>query len=386
MPISVRCPGCETKLKGRDEHAGRRVKCPCCGRVMLFPGSPAVPVAKPAAPAPADAAAVSSAVPSPTRVPASQPKRVRWPVYVGGCIAALGLCLVVGVVAGAIVMLRKGPSTVGDDLALGQAPGSEATRSPTPDPGRHASGPPLDGKPESVNPEAGAGSEPKAGEATGVERAAPGAQTKSDKSGPEKGTNDERGTADRQDADAPPDGSLRLQYHGMKEAKVFPVKSSFAFWDGDTILYLVFRNFETKETKWNVKPDTGRATLYVIVRKHDGGSFQKVTPGTYRPGLLPESMLLPIGAIVFDDKDGNRLGVCGAYWHVNTGKENGHAYWGTKQVKDLADIGTVKLDSLPQDVGKEVVGRLSLSHGKGEEARMAVGRFRIPVVKTPADR
>jgi DNA-directed RNA polymerase subunit RPC12/RpoP len=39
MSISVQCPGCEKKLKTKDELAGKRVKCPGCGQVILVPAA-----------------------------------------------------------------------------------------------------------------------------------------------------------------------------------------------------------------------------------------------------------------------------------------------------------------------------------------------------------
>jgi hypothetical protein len=39
MAISVQCPGCEKRLKTRDELAGKRVKCPGCGQSVLVPAA-----------------------------------------------------------------------------------------------------------------------------------------------------------------------------------------------------------------------------------------------------------------------------------------------------------------------------------------------------------
>jgi ssDNA-binding Zn-finger/Zn-ribbon topoisomerase 1 len=38
MSICFQCPGCEKKLKAKDKLAGKRVKCPGCGHVILVPG------------------------------------------------------------------------------------------------------------------------------------------------------------------------------------------------------------------------------------------------------------------------------------------------------------------------------------------------------------
>jgi hypothetical protein len=37
MSIRVQCPGCEKKLKAKDELAGKRVKCPGRGQVLEVP-------------------------------------------------------------------------------------------------------------------------------------------------------------------------------------------------------------------------------------------------------------------------------------------------------------------------------------------------------------
>lgn len=46
MPISAQCTNCSTKLKVRDELAGKKVKCPKCSQPFVIPqGKPARPVA-----------------------------------------------------------------------------------------------------------------------------------------------------------------------------------------------------------------------------------------------------------------------------------------------------------------------------------------------------
>ena len=49
MTISFRCPKCQKQVGASDAHAGRRVKCPDCGTVIVVP----TPGAKKKAPAPA---------------------------------------------------------------------------------------------------------------------------------------------------------------------------------------------------------------------------------------------------------------------------------------------------------------------------------------------
>ncbi len=39
MSISVQCPGCEKNLRIKDDLAGKRVKCPGCGHIMLVPSA-----------------------------------------------------------------------------------------------------------------------------------------------------------------------------------------------------------------------------------------------------------------------------------------------------------------------------------------------------------
>jgi hypothetical protein len=42
MAIKLACPGCGKKLRAKDKHAGRRTKCPACGRAIEVP-VPATP-------------------------------------------------------------------------------------------------------------------------------------------------------------------------------------------------------------------------------------------------------------------------------------------------------------------------------------------------------
>src|SRR4051794_12887314 len=113
MSISIQCGGCQKKLKTKDELAGKRVKCPGCGLLILVPV--ALPASQPKAmnpalgkaPVPNKADGVTApplrkprtakksdfvAVPSPL----TQGGRVRWPWYAGGGAAAL--CVVAALV------------------------------------------------------------------------------------------------------------------------------------------------------------------------------------------------------------------------------------------------------------------------------------------------
>lgn len=44
MPITVACPSCRKALKAPDNAAGRKVKCPGCGSVLIIP-APQMPAA-----------------------------------------------------------------------------------------------------------------------------------------------------------------------------------------------------------------------------------------------------------------------------------------------------------------------------------------------------
>ena len=46
MSIAFRCPACDKKLKSRDELAGKRVKWPSCGEVILLPADAPEPPPK----------------------------------------------------------------------------------------------------------------------------------------------------------------------------------------------------------------------------------------------------------------------------------------------------------------------------------------------------
>ncbi|MCC6416798.1 MAG: hypothetical protein IT429_00960 [Gemmataceae bacterium] len=46
MPISFGCT-CGKQLQAKDEFAGKRMKCPGCGRILTIPGSPATPPPEP---------------------------------------------------------------------------------------------------------------------------------------------------------------------------------------------------------------------------------------------------------------------------------------------------------------------------------------------------
>lgn len=96
MTISFQCPGCPKKLKANDGQAGKRVKCPGCGRVIVVPAidlpSQAKSTMRSAGVSPAGSKG-KLGVPSRSDQHAG---RVRWPWYVGGAVVAL--CVLTGLV------------------------------------------------------------------------------------------------------------------------------------------------------------------------------------------------------------------------------------------------------------------------------------------------
>jgi len=89
MPIKFQC-ACGKVLAARDEHAGRRAKCPACGTVVEVPKkSEARPASAPAAPRPAPAPSASA---RPAAAPAGKvappPKAVAPPPRVNIMIPA----------------------------------------------------------------------------------------------------------------------------------------------------------------------------------------------------------------------------------------------------------------------------------------------------------
>jgi hypothetical protein len=69
MPISITCGQCDSTFRARDEHAGRRAKCPICQTVCVIPGSRinSTPVVKAKASAPQVIVGDDGAVDEPVR-------------------------------------------------------------------------------------------------------------------------------------------------------------------------------------------------------------------------------------------------------------------------------------------------------------------------------
>src|SRR4051794_7084802 len=81
MPIDLRCP-CGRNATVANEHAGKRAKCPACGRIMIVPApSPRSPISPPslfelvdpAEPADDLAASLKRATPPITPAPMAAP-------------------------------------------------------------------------------------------------------------------------------------------------------------------------------------------------------------------------------------------------------------------------------------------------------------------------
>lgn len=46
MPLVISCPSCSQKLSFKDEHAGKKSKCPGCGTILSIPLAKAVPISR----------------------------------------------------------------------------------------------------------------------------------------------------------------------------------------------------------------------------------------------------------------------------------------------------------------------------------------------------
>lgn len=95
MSTTVQCPGCGKKLKASDQLAGKRVKCPECGHVMVVPALAAiqkgVKSVQSVTPPPV-ASGVGSAV---AAVPVPPRRRIRWPWAAAGGVGTVAI--VVGI-------------------------------------------------------------------------------------------------------------------------------------------------------------------------------------------------------------------------------------------------------------------------------------------------
>lgn len=140
MSISVQCPGCGKKFKGEDRLAGKRVKCPSCGQSILVAGGPPVPSEESRIQGRPNE--VSTVEPLAPRVPSV--RRVLWPWYAGGGVAALAL-----VAAAAFFITRLGSAPApapNEDRAEVKRPesilASKSYPQPEPNPGANSEPPP----------------------------------------------------------------------------------------------------------------------------------------------------------------------------------------------------------------------------------------------------
>jgi hypothetical protein len=104
MSITLDCQGCGKRIRTKDEHAGKKVKCPACAAVCLVPTAPAGPAAEevavrpapaeggtygladdPAAEAPRPAKASGARRRPPVPQPAPPPKKGAAPAAEGDC-------------------------------------------------------------------------------------------------------------------------------------------------------------------------------------------------------------------------------------------------------------------------------------------------------------
>ena len=88
MSISVQCPGCEKKLKVKDELAGKRVKCPNCAQVVVVPSVRSASLQS-TAPNPSPSKSPLRRGSEATASSATQSRPARWPWYAGGGAAFL---------------------------------------------------------------------------------------------------------------------------------------------------------------------------------------------------------------------------------------------------------------------------------------------------------
>jgi hypothetical protein len=185
---------------------------------------------------------------------------------------------------------------------------------------------------------------------------------------------------------------LRVKYGGMLHSEDRNFSSSVAFWQGESSLVIVFRNFGAPVDDASVKPPFGRARLVAIIRTDVGN----ITPGTYRLGWLDSHNTSHVFVRAMEDKgkEGKEghvyLFLVSAAWEVNTNGKTELEFWKDyhtlppDQFREmLKNLGTVTLTEVGHQPGTDVVGTISL--GSEEHLNMAVGAFRVPVLAPPQD-
>src|SRR5207249_7669214 len=70
--ITFECSGCNRKLQAKEERAGKKVKCPQCGQVVLIPSEAVSVLAGAAPPAPSPGTPHLTGTDGPTAAPQGQ--------------------------------------------------------------------------------------------------------------------------------------------------------------------------------------------------------------------------------------------------------------------------------------------------------------------------
>jgi len=192
---------------------------------------------------------------------------------------------------------------------------------------------------------------------------------------------------------------LEVKYSGMKHPETQDFSASMAIWVNDSLLVLLFRNYDAPLTSYSTPPPPGRAAVILPIRKYKvvesmARSIETVTPGTYTTagGVLVPDRIHFGEANLLGHKDHPGLELeLGAIWRVNTeGRVSLCLFHDSKQappflemINMLLRLGTVELTSVGREPGSRVVGELDLGKEKGTYT--ARGKFDLPVVQTPSD-
>jgi len=186
------------------------------------------------------------------------------------------------------------------------------------------------------------------------------------------------------------DNRLVFQCGKMKTSEESVFSSNIAFWPADSVLVLLFRNYDAPSNKYDVPPPEGKVALTIMVRKEEAGGFVRVTPGNYTPGVLKAGIIYPGGAIVlFNKTTGEELGL-GVFWKINqSGKAEIHlsnqfVSMTFDDIRGLLEkIGSVTLTEVGTTSESHVVGDLNL--GQQGRSNTTTGHFNITVVPKPDD-
>jgi hypothetical protein len=180
---------------------------------------------------------------------------------------------------------------------------------------------------------------------------------------------------------------LRVKYGGMLHSGEQIFSSSVAFWQSESSLVIVFRNFGTTMDDASAKPSLGRARLVAIIRT-DG---LEITSGTYHLGLLESRNTSHVFVRAMEDKEKQMyLFAVSAAWEVSRNGKIEVEFWKDYRTmlpdqfrNMLKNLGTITLTELGHQPGSNVAGTISL--GSEDHLNMAVGAFRVPVLAPPQD-